>query len=169
MNRHILDSVSEASDWIPKWDRSLGPSKPRTLRERYATGVSALSALEYSLPQQVKFRSTCIFSKYRKQLRQLAPICDLGCQQEVCVDEEGQLYLWATCDANFDMQSTMAAFEQWIKDCNPQSKLFNPVKNAKSSLSTVRTSTERSRYLLPRSQEVSGTNWQAWQAAACRV
>lgn len=36
LNRHIFDSVSEASDWIPK-DRILGPSKPRTHRESYAT------------------------------------------------------------------------------------------------------------------------------------
>jgi hypothetical protein len=26
--------------------------------------------------------------------QQLAPICDLGCQMEVCVDQEGQEYLW---------------------------------------------------------------------------
>lgn len=34
-------------------------------------------------------------------------------------------------------------------------------KNAKSARSTVSTSTDRSRYLLPRSQDVSGKNVQA--------
>ena len=42
-------------------------------------------------------------------------------------------------------------------------------KNARSSDSTVETSTERSRYLLPRSHEVSGRNRQAWQAAPWSV
>ena len=42
-------------------------------------------------------------------------------------------------------------------------------KKAKSSRSTVFTSTERSRYLLPRSQHVSGRNEQAWHAAPCSV
>ncbi len=43
------------------------------------------------------------------------------------------------------------------------------MKNAKPSDSTVETSTDRSRYLLPRSHEVSGRNRQAWQAAPCSV
>ena len=42
-------------------------------------------------------------------------------------------------------------------------------KNAKSLRSTVETSTARSRYLLPRSQDVSGANRQAWHEAACSV
>ena len=41
-------------------------------------------------------------------------------------------------------------------------------KKAKSSRSTVGTNTLRSRYLLPRSHEVSGANRQAWQAAPCK-
>ena len=43
------------------------------------------------------------------------------------------------------------------------------LKNARSADSTVETSTERSRYLFPRSHEVSGTNRQAWQAAPWSV
>src|SRR2546422_11401902 len=40
-------------------------------------------------------------------------------------------------------------------------------KNARSALFTVGTSTDLSRYLLPRSQDVSGKKRQAWQAASC--
>ena len=42
-------------------------------------------------------------------------------------------------------------------------------KNAKSARSNVSTNTERSRYLFPRSQDVSGRKVQAWQAAPCNV
>ena len=45
-------------------------------------------------------------------------------------------------------------------------------KNANSlcsPVSTVGTSTARSRYLLPRSHDVSGANRQAWHEAACSV
>src|SRR5262249_52421575 len=40
-------------------------------------------------------------------------------------------------------------------------------KKAKVVFSTVGTTAERSKYLLPRSQEVSGSSEQAWQAAPC--
>src|SRR4051812_36016854 len=46
------------------------------------------------------------------------------------------------------------------------------LKNANSlcsPVSTVGTSTARSRYLLPRSHDVSGANRQAWHEAACSV
>jgi hypothetical protein len=47
--------------------------------------------------------------------RQLAPICDLGCQQEVCVDQEGQLYLWCVAEEDFDSLRKMDAFDRWIR------------------------------------------------------
>src|SRR5712692_4260610 len=40
-------------------------------------------------------------------------------------------------------------------------------KNPRFVLSTVATSTDLSRYLFPRSHEVSGKKRQAWQAALC--
>ena len=48
-------------------------------------------------------------------------------------------------------------------------RVHGHLKNAKSVRSNVSTKTERSRYLFPRSQDVSGRKVQAWHAAPCKV
>ena len=49
--------------------------------------------------------------------RQLIPICDLGCQQEVCVDQEGQTYLWYPSeeDGFLFTLSKETTCEQWLQ------------------------------------------------------
>ncbi len=49
--------------------------------------------------------------------RQLVPICDLGCQQEVCVDQAGQTYLWYPSEEDDSLftLSKETTFDQWIR------------------------------------------------------
>jgi hypothetical protein len=49
--------------------------------------------------------------------QQLVPICDLGCQQEVSVDQKGQTFLWYPSEED-DYLFTLnkeTTFEQWIR------------------------------------------------------
>jgi len=50
--------------------------------------------------------------------QQLASICELGCQMEVCVDQEGQEYLWYPSEED-EFECTLSketTFEQWIEN-----------------------------------------------------
>lgn len=48
--------------------------------------------------------------------RQLIPICDLGCIQEICLDREGHVYLRASSERDFVylLKSTGLTLEQWL-------------------------------------------------------
>lgn len=49
---------------------------------------------------------------------QVVPLCDLGCQQEICIDSEGNIFLWYPSeqdDLAFTLAHTQMTLEQWLR------------------------------------------------------
>jgi SMI1 / KNR4 family (SUKH-1) len=49
---------------------------------------------------------------------QLFPICDLGCVQEVCLDQKGHVFLWASSEAGdfvYALSDLGISFDEWLR------------------------------------------------------
>jgi len=109
----------------------------------------------------VGYRVTTVppsFNQGRKSPRRVAPQRVSGPLNALCLETMNDTGYGLRRNAS---RKGDAGFQQGLRQRHAQTK------SGVTALPSVGTSSERSRYLFPRSHEVSGANWQAWHAAPC--